>query len=403
MAKDGQTEAHELRQALLELAAKQIELRAFLEAYRARSHETINIVANKATISWQSLKRFIDGAQVLSSGRGLAGLCELLQCQDLGAEIAMLAGRVGERYLRLASQPPEVIGTALDLTEYYYDRSELYTMAEFAAVFGADEPVVLGVLNRNLEAIAVLGDEQTRERLTQVLIDNHLDEQLEAAKKRLEAERREAGERLRRLVEALAAQVGGVGKLAKMLDTPRNSLYYATTGQASLRRIQDLIGAAEKLAAMVGSPSPVGAQAPVPEAASAPESEPEEETGLGSGIPAELEELGGITTASGIKHVLTAESFRQIETVALVDLRDMLVKFIERLRLALNYASQLQDEQARLILVDGVAAQLRELDRAIRIFTFKGDPGQLLLVYDSERALQEAQGQMGQSTRKGKK
>jgi len=406
MAKSGQLSPREMRDCLLDLSGKQAELRRCLAEYRTGRNDTLHAIGTQANSSGAALKKFIDGTTVLIGGKGLTGLCELLEVPELGREIAELANRVGSRNLGFASHSPEIIRMAFDLIEYFHDndRSEQYSMAEFASVFGDDAPIVLGVLGGNQEEIAVLGDERTRERLTQVLLDNHLDEHLVAAKGRFAAERQEAAARLQELVDGLKDRTGGVVQLARMIGTPRNSLYEALMARSSLKTIRRLIGEVEKLARMLGSPAPAVSEAGPPAdtaaVAAATEAAATEAHAPGPGIPDELAKLGGETTAAGIKHVLTAASFRQIETVALVDLRDLLIAEIERVRMLLNHGSQLGDNTARQILREDkkVAAELRELLTAIRLFTFE-DPSQLLELYDSERALDE--GETGQT--KGKR
>jgi hypothetical protein len=374
MAKDGRLSVSQLRQSLLDLSARQIELRGRLTQYRSENDLTIGAVARQTGVSWQRVKDFIDGTMSISGGRGLTGLCELLECPELGDEVAVLAKRVGDRNLALANQPHEVIIMALDLVEYHRDRADRYNMAEFAAAFNGDAPTVLGALNASQEALLMLAEEQTRERITQLLLVG-LDERLAKAKEKLAEPRREAGAKLAELVGPLAERVGSKTRLAKLLNCSRTTLASAVAGEASLEQIERLITEAGKISRMLSPPSE--GQPGDTEAA---------EVMTVPGVPSALAALAGITTDDGTEYVLTEEAFRQIGKVPLVALRDALLSAIKQVRLLLNIASQLADDEAREILQEAAARELRELDVALKLFAFKY-PSRLLPLYDNQREL----------------
>lgn len=377
-----------LKRSLLDLSLKQVELRQRLVDYLANSEETAGSISRQTGMNWVAVKGFLDGKLCLSGGKGLKGLCRLLECEDLGNKIATLSAAVGDRYLALATHSPEVIETAIELVTAQRQRADEYTGEDFAGAFGKLAPIVKGVLNGSQSALDQLEDADTLWHIqTQMKAD--LDDPIEEAKQRRLASQLTAAKRLSKLVEPLLERYGGRTMMAKALGIHRTSLYDALNGKASVEHTQKLIQKAERL-----SNARAPAAEPVTEQKSAPEPIPAPDRDVWSVI-------GGTTTEEGVQYVLTEESFQELEQVPLVALRDAMRKVLPMSRLLLNIGSQCKDKQAREILQEALEPEVQELSIAIREFTF-AHPNRLLELYDSQRQVWANDNKKKPSSRKVK-
>jgi hypothetical protein len=385
----------EQRKWLLQLSAKQTQLRDRLRVHLDSSGVTIGAVATASGLKWLSAKGFLDGTLCLSSGKGLAGLGRVLGCEALTSEIAALTDRIPDRHLGLGACSPEAIELAILLMLEFQELGGRYSMAEFAGAFGDSAPVALGALSAATDALAQLEKADIREKLSSSIVADDFPAQLAKSQARERAKKAAPAARLRELTEPLVARFGTRVLLAKALKLSPGSLHQAILGNVSLERLEQLIAAAEKLTSANSAPQPAAPSArpaparppsTPPPATPPPPEPPLAIESLLAGLPAEFVALAGATTPDGLNFVLTEGTFQSIKKVALLALADNIVLYAQLLRALLNVGAQVADDEARGILVQKVGRELEQLDRALRTFTFKY-PNRLLALNESEQRL----------------
>jgi hypothetical protein len=349
-------------------ARLQSELREAAKKYYQESGDTLNTMARTARIPWGSLKNFLDGDTTLGGGRGLRGLTDLLGCIELGNQIEQLGTSIGDRHKGVATNPPEVVEVVLRMLEVWLHNAEGMTQAVFSQVFLPHDELVVGILTAKSEAMRSLRQPELRAALIQQLDDPELPQFLKKAAEQDWQQRQQQAQKVLDLEKALLPHYEDKLKLAAALGFSYSSLRNAEKGEAGAETYAQMIERAQYLLHRHGdSPSVASSATP----------------------PDEFGGLAGITTEDGVRFVLTPASFQQLELVPLVELRNALKRSIEITRGLLNLAAQQKDEQARAVLQEELGKEVRDLEYALRQFTF-AHPNELLPLYeDSRRIMKE--------------
>lgn len=460
MTRDGPMSLSELRERSLKLSTKQAELRSRLSTHLEASGANLGATARMANSNWATLNAFMTGKLSMCSGRSLQGLCALLECPDLGREIEELAAPIPDYQRSLGCFSASIIKIAIDLMVAQQENANLVTYTEFAECFGEHAATVRGALKGSAEALQQLASEEVQNDVIRTLIEN-LDERLEIIVNRrtqaqavhvtklktlvdqllvsyhrktvitkklgigptalhnalagrssisqlemviaraealLDEDPRDPAVRFKDLYEVLYERYGSQQAVATALDIKRESLRTAFRGKN--RSQATLIARAEALLATASSPtaSVVTDRSNVDAVSEPPiKTDPSAPIPQGKGL---LETFGGVNTEEGVQYVITRESFQELADIPLIELRDALVRSLTTSRGLLNIGSQNADAQARKILQKEVGKQLKELELAIRAFTF-AHPSELLELFDDQREVWRTGTGKSETTKKG--
>jgi predicted transcriptional regulator len=369
----------ELRKLLPQLAAYQAELRQNLITYRQSSGLTQGAIAKRLEIGWNAVAELEAGTSVISSGKRLDGLCELMSCQELGVKIKQLAQSISSRYMGFVLGSEEAVNLALDIVEASQESDAPY--AAFVAAFGDHHEIAEDALAQSNRCIRALEDPTTAKAVRGIL-QGDFEAKLKRAQAAEQAKRTQAATKLSKLVEKLTPQYGELALLAKQLDVHRTTFHYARngTGRISLATIEELTRKCEHLLAEQA------AEQPAPDAVLLG----------GSPLPNELAVVSGATTDEGVRFVLTEDSFKEVGQIPVIAARESLKTTLECARLLLNSVSQLSDKTLRDLLREELGPEVEELQTAINLFTF-AQPQRLLDQYDAQRSTR--QGKVPPSTR----
>jgi hypothetical protein len=372
----------ELRRALLDMSPKQAALKKRLKAYLSSMHKAVGTVGREVGMPWASINDFVEGRTAIKRSKGLSGLSKLLDCEELGEEIAVISDKIGDRYLALSLQSQEVIDVVIELIKALRQRSDDYTLDDFAGGFHDNAEVVKGVVNGSREALAKLADPELLNVIQeQLLLD--LDDPIEMAKQRRLAAQKAAGKQLEQLIEPLIDSFSDKTSTAKALGLPRGALSSALNGHSSLEQINKVSKIAQgKLKAIKAAGTEVRKSTrPLPPkpTPSPPGPSPDKLAAQASAV------FGGTATDDGIDFVLTQDNYRSVEGLPVELIEEHLLALLPLVRRWLNLGSQAAEHQLRKQARKRLAREVEELELAIRLFTF-AHPNKLLELYDGQRA-----------------
>lgn len=400
----------ELRPRLLRLSALQTDLRERLFNYMSTTGATIATIAKLAGIPHVKLTSFRQGSTSIAAGRSLTGLCEVLGCPEIGAEIALLSEQVADRYLGYTTRSPAAIKTAVGVLEVHQQWYEDFTYSEFSEAFGDLSSTILSVLNGGRTGLEALEDAGIRDTIETILIAT-IDDLLADLKQRRDAVKQATIDQLRTAIDKLSVTYGNRETVYKVTGVSSSTIQDSLAGRSSLDTIRALTAKLEKhirsnektsCTRPAGSPPPEDHVVPISAKATGPP--PAETSAQTPAFQAEqlVEGILSMSRSELVAFVQTEANFRELENVQLIALRDALIVSLSVSQLLLNIGSQLDSKNARAILQQDVGRVLQELDPAIRRFTF-AHPNQLLDLHDSQREVWKGNSSKPSQRKRGSK
>lgn len=378
-------EVERRRRNILELAALQTQMREALQDRFDRSGETLTAYARKYGLHNARAKRFLEGDLVVTRGQMLAGVLDAIERPDLTSKIEKLTAGIADREAALAGHPKDVIDAHYDLRKLYSCLRDTYETEVIASAFGEYADVFAGTVTQSSTAVTALHDDSVRTAIRHVLERGDLDDRIAVEYQRIEAAKQKKASRLSEILDLMsAAGFDARRKQAEELGIYWTTLNNALQARGSTSTVEQVLARAEAWCAQCNTEeAPNGA-------------DPAEAFVTDQQSTSLIEQHGGGSSPEGVRFTVSASSFHEVDWDPSDGFVEWLKRTLEMARAALNSCAQIKNEASREKIRGQVAAEVMELELAIRLFSDRF-PNRLTELHDAQRKTWSNKGRNGGS------